>query len=77
MATASFGLKSKRAGGGLVRASAPHAASYFYLSRGNPKNYPITSCLCALLRQRLPLEVTDFEATWPVIDPDFKWLMQR
>ena len=71
-ATASLGLMSQRADGGLVRATAPHAASYFYLSRGNPRNYPSTSGSCTQLRQRLFLEVTDFEVGWPLIDSDFK-----
>ena len=38
-AVASLGLMSQQADAGLVRATAPHACSYIYLSRGNPKNY--------------------------------------
>ena len=72
--TARLGLMSERADSALVHATAPHAASYFYLSRGNPRNYPITSCPCTHLCQRLFLKETDFEAGWPVIDSDFKWL---
>ena len=73
-ATASLGLMSQRADGELLLATAPHAASYFYLSRGNPRNYPITSGPCTHLCLRLILEVeaTDFEASWSVIDSDFK-----
>ena len=37
-ATASLGLMSQRADGELLLATAPHAASYFYLSKGNPRN---------------------------------------
>ena len=62
-ATASLGLMSQRADGGLVRATAPHTASYFYLSKGQSQE---------LSSQRLSLEATNFEAGWPVIDSDFK-----
>ena len=48
-ATAGVCLMSQRADGSLVRATAPHAAGYFYLSRGNHRNYPITSCLAHTL----------------------------
>ena len=71
-ATVRVYLMSQRTDGRLMRATAPHAAGYFYLSKGKPRNYPITSCPCTHPRQRLSLEVTDFEAGWPVIDFDFK-----
>ena len=45
-ATARVCLMSQRADGSLVRATAPHAACYFCLLKGNPRNYPITSCPC-------------------------------
>ena len=44
--------------------------------RGDPKNDPITSCPCTHLHMQLALEVTNFEAGWPVTDSDFKWLLQ-
>ena len=72
MATARVCLMSQQADRRLMRATAPHAAGYFYLFKGNPRNYPITSCPCTHPRQRLCLEVTDFEAGWPVTDSDFK-----
>ena len=56
---------------------ASHTASYFYLLRGNHRNDSITSCPWTQLRQRLFLEETDFDAGWPVIHSDFKWLLQR
>ena len=56
MATASLGVICQRAGRGLKHATVPKTASYFYLLRGNPRNYPITSCPCTHLRQRLFLE---------------------
>ena len=71
-ATARVCFMSQCADERLVRATAPHAASYFYLSKGNPRNYPITSCPCTHTHQRLSLEVTDFEAGWPIFDSDFK-----
>ena len=71
-ATSRVCLMNQRADGRLMRATAPHAAGYFYLSKGNPRNYPITSCPCTHPRQGLSLEVNDFEAGWPVIDSDFK-----
>ena len=71
-ATARVCLMSQRADGRLMRATAPHAAGYFYFSQGPPRHYRITSCPCTHPRQRLSLEVTDFEAGWPVIDFDFK-----
>ena len=55
-----------------MRATAPHTVGSFYLSKGNPRDDPITSCPGTHPRQRLSLEVTDFEAGWPVIDSDFK-----
>ena len=61
-ATARMCLMSQRANGRLMHATAPHAACYFYLSKGNPRSYPIKSCPYTYLRQRLSLEVTDFEA---------------
>ena len=70
-ATARVCLMSQRTDGRLLRATAPHTACYFYLSKGNPKNYPIKSCPCAHPRQQLSLEVIDFEAGWPVIGSDF------
>ena len=73
MAIAKLCLMSQRADRRLMRATAPHAASYFYLSKDNPRNDPITSCtVCTHPRQRFCLEVTDFEAGWPVIDSYFK-----
>ena len=71
-ATAGLGLMSQRAAVGLVHVTVPQAASYFYLSRGNPRNYPITSCPRTHLCQQLFLEVTDFKAGRPVIHSDFK-----
>ena len=65
-------LMSQRAEGRFTHATAPHAAGYFHLSKGNPRNDSITSCLCTHPRQRLSLDVTDFEAGWPVIYSDFK-----
>ena len=70
--TARVCLVSQGADGRLMHATAPHTAGYFYLSKGNPRNYPITSCPCTHPRQRLSLEVTDFEAGWPIFDSDFK-----
>ena len=62
MATARVCLMSQRADRWLMGATAPHTACYFYLSKGNPRNYPIKSCPCTHPCQRLSLEVTDFEA---------------
>ena len=63
-------LMSQRADGRPMRTTAPHAASYF---EGQSQK---------LSKQKLPwhtpssaalsLEVTDFEAGWPVIDSHFK-----
>ena len=81
-ATANLGLLSQRADGGLVHAITSHVASYFYLSSGNPRNYSVSSGPCTHLRHmwwasRLFLKATDFEAGWPVIDSDSKWMVQR
>ena len=65
-------LMSQRADGRFMHATVPHAAGYFYLLKGSPRNCPITSCPCTHPRHRLSLEVTTFEAGWPVIDSDFK-----
>ena len=70
-ATASLGLMSQRAHGGLVRATAPHRASYFVSFAGQSQE---------LSDHKLPLYTPssaplsrsdDFEADWPVIDSDF------
>ena len=76
-ATARVCLMSQRADRRIMRATAPHAAGYFFffffvnISKGNPRNYPITSCPRTHPRQRLSLEVTGFEAGWSVIGSDF------
>ena len=73
-ATARVCLMSQRADGRLMRATAPHAASYFFFFLSFEGQFQ------ELSNHKLPLhtpssaalEVSAFEAGWPVIDSDFK-----
>ena len=73
-ATARVCLMSQLADGRVMRATASHAAGYFYLFLSFERQSQ------ELSNHKLPLhtpssaalEVSAFEAGWPVIDSDFK-----